>query len=307
MHPQNLGKMKILVTGANGLLGQHLVKILLETGHHVVATGKGPCRLLYKEKHAFIYYPINITDDEAVGTMMEKERPAVVVHAAAMTQVDECQLNQQLCEDINVKATAQLLLQAESISSHFIYISTDFVFDGEKGDYSEEDHLNPVNWYGFTKVQAESIVETSEIPWAIVRTCLVYGNTIFGTRSNIVSWVKQNLENGKAIKVVSDQWRTPTYVEDLARGILLIIQKKATGIFHISGKDKATPFDIAIATANLFKLDTSLIEKVNASTFSQPAKRPPKTGFNISKASGQLGYVPVSLAEGLRKMYESSQ
>lgn len=235
--------------------------------------------------------------------MIKEEKPAIIVHAAAMTQVDECQLDQDKCEEVNVRATAQLLLHAESFSSHFIYISTDFVFDGEKGDYEEGDHLNPISWYGFTKVHAEGVVETSEIPWAIVRTCLVYGNVLSGTRSNIVSWVKQNLEQGKPIKVVSDQWRTPTYVEDLAKGVLLIIQKEATGIYHISGKDKLTPYDIALATASHFKLDGSLIEKVDASTFSQPAKRPPKTGFNISKAMKELGFQPGCFTEGLNKMY----
>ncbi|MEO5681045.1 MAG: SDR family oxidoreductase [Chitinophagaceae bacterium] len=293
---------KILITGANGLLGQHLVSLLLKQGYNVIAVGKGASRLPFTGSADFTYYNVDITDDSLVQGLMEKEAPHTVVHAAAITQVDDCQLNQENCEAVNVRATAQLLLSAESICRHFIYISTDFVFDGEQGDYKEEDAMNPVSWYGFTKVQAEGIVETSEIPFAIVRTCLVYGNVLNGTRSNIINWVRSSLAAGKSIHVVNDQWRTPTYVEDLARGILLVIEKNATGAFHISGKDKLTPYEMAVQTATFCQLDTALIVKEDASSFSQPAKRPPKTGFDISKARRDLGFEPISFNEGLRKM-----
>ncbi len=295
--------MKILVTGSNGLLGQHLVKLLLQEGYNVVAVGKGENRLPFANPEKLAYYGIDITDDFLLNEVLQKETPHTIVHAAAVTQVDDCQLHQENCEAVNVRATAQLLLSAETFSKHFIYISTDFVFDGEKGDYKEEDDMNPVSWYGFTKVQAEGIVETSEIPFAIVRTCLVYGNSLSGTRSNIVNWVKKSIEEGKHIKVVNDQWRTPTYVEDLARGILLVIQKKATGTYHISGKDTLTPYDMALQTAAFCNLDSSLIEKANAANFSQPAKRPPKTGFDISKARLQLGFEPITFEEGLKQMF----
>lgn len=294
--------MKILVTGANGLLGQYLVALLLQEGYTVVALSRGANRLPYATSNQFTYYDVDMTHELPVTTILLKEQPDVVVHAAAMTQVDECQLNQAGCETINVQATAQLLVAAETTTRHFIYISTDFVFDGEQGDYKEDDHLNPVSWYGFTKVQAESMVETSDMDWAIVRTCLVYGNAPGSGRTNIISWVKQSLEAGKPIKVVNDQWRTPTYAGDLAKGILLIIQQKATGVYHISGKDKMTPYDIALQTAAHCKLDASLIEKTDAASFTQPARRPPKTGFDITKARTTLGYEPVSFATGLSTM-----
>lgn len=292
---------KILVTGANGLLGQHLVNLLLQQGYYVTATGKGESRLPFAGSDHFRYYAADITEDSLVQEIFEKEMPHTVVHTAAITQVDECQLHQENCEAVNVRATAQLLLSAEACSSHFIYVSTDFVFDGEKGDYAEEDAPNPVSWYGFTKVQAEAITSTSEIPFAIVRTCLVYGNTITGSRSNIISWVKKSLEEGKSIKVVNDQWRTPTYVEDLAKAVLLIIAKQATGTWHISGSDVLTPYEIALQTAAYCKLNASLIEKADAGNFSQPGRRPPKTNFDISKARQQLGFEPISFAEGLRR------
>ena len=298
--------MKVLITGANGLLGQHLTKLLLEKGYTVTATGKGEARMhLEGWGERYAYHTLDITDAIDVQTVMSAVQPEVVVHAAAMTQVDECELHSEQCERINVTGTSQVLVDAEVYSKHFIYVSTDFVFDGEAGNYKEEDELKPVSYYGFTKMQAEAITETSTIPWAIVRTCLVYGNTLQGTRRNIITWVKDSLEQGNAIKVVADQWRTPTYVEDLAQGIALIIEKNATGIYHISGKDLLTPYDMALQTADLFDLDKSRIEKVDAATFSQPGRRPPKTGFVIEKARKELNYEPLSFGEGLKKMFEN--
>ena len=132
-----------------------------------------------------------------------------------------------------------------------------------------------------------------------IRTVLVYGVTKDQSRSNIVLWVKKSLEEGKPIRLVNDQWRTPTLAEDLAMGCLLAAKKKATGIFHISGTEMLTPYDIAIQTANFFGLDKSLIQKTDSSEFKQPAARPPKTGFIIDKAKRELGYKPHTFAEGL--------
>ena len=295
--------MKILVTGANGLLGQHLVALLLRKGYEVVALGRGPSRLRF-DSSVYAYYNVDIATELSVHEVFSKERPEIVVHAAAMTQVDECEQNQEICERINVQGTSHVVVNAEMFARHLIYISTDFVFSGEKGNYAEEDDAGPVNWYGFTKMQAESLIETCDMPWSIVRTCLVYGNALTGTRSNIISWVKENLSAGKAINVVSDQVRTPTYVEDLAQGILLIIEKSAEGTWHIAGKDVLTPYDMAIRTADYFKLDASLMTKVDASVFSQPGRRPLKTGFDITKAREQLNYNPISFDEALVRMYQ---
>ncbi len=294
--------MKVLITGANGLLGQHMIKLLLDRNYEVVATSRGGSRLPFQPSARYTYREMDITNALETFAVMSNEKPDIVVHAAAMTQVDDCELRPQHCERVNVQGTSQVLTDAETFSSHFIYVSTDFVFDGEQGNYGEEDDTKPISLYGFTKLQAESMVQTSTIPFAIVRTCLVYGNLLQGTRSNIVSWVRENLEQGKTIKVVSDQLRTPTYVGDLAKGILLIIEKKATGIYHISGKDWLTPYDIALKTAAKFNLDAGKIVKVDASTFKQPGRRPLKTGFIIEKARKELGFEPMSFDEGLELM-----
>lgn len=294
--------MKVLITGANGLVAQHLIKLLLDRSYQVVATGKGESRLPFEPSGNYSYHEMDVANALETFAIMNLEKPDVVVHTAAMTNVDDCELRPQQCERVNVQGTSQILTDAEAFSGHFIFISTDFIFDGEQGNYKEDDDPRPVSLYGFSKLQAESMVETSSIPFAIVRTCLVYGNLLKGTRSNIVSWVRDSLQQGKTIQVVSDQLRTPTYVGDLVKGIVLIIEKKATGIYHISGKDWLTPYDIAIKTAQKFQLDAGKIVKVDASTFKQPGRRPLKTGFVIEKARNELGYEPISFDEGLSLM-----
>jgi len=299
--------MKILITGANGLLGQHLVKLLLDTtAHDIIATGKGDPRYVVQNSRLH-YYALDITDGMAVHSLFEKLLPDTIVHCAALTQADECELNPIKAWEINVTATRFIVEAAKKINAFLIFISTDFVFDGINGPYKETDTVNPVSYYGSTKVAAEKSVAESGLPYAIARTCLLYGNIFAGTRNNVISWVKENLEEVKKIKVVSDQWRTPTFVEDLAKGILLIAEKKAVGLFHISGKDFLSPYDMAMATAAYLNLDASLIEKVDASVFTQPAKRPVTTGFIIDKAKNELGYEPLSFREGMMKMYPSPQ
>ena len=295
--------MKILLTGSNGLLGQHTIKLLLETTtHEIIATSRGENRLPFTSSERYKYFSLDITDGIAVNDFILLSRPHVIIHAAAMTQPDLCEENEVECWNVNVTATRFLTDAAEKVNARFIYISTDFVFDGLHGPYKETDGPNPVNYYGSSKLAAEKSVMTSKLKWAIVRTVLVYGNILVGNRSNIISWVKENLESNHPIKVVSDQWRTPTYVEDLAKGILLVLEKNATGIYHISGEEGLSPYDMAVATADYLHLDKSLMTKVNADTFIQPARRPLRTGFIIDKAKQELGYQPISFNESLKKL-----
>lgn len=295
--------MKILITGANGLLGQHLVKLLLKAStNDVIATSKSEPRFIIQDSRVH-YYSLDITDGIAVNLLIEKLQPDTIIHCAALTQVDECEVNPIKAWEVNVTATRFLVDAAKKNNAFFIFVSTDFVFDGMHGPYKEEDTVNPVSYYGSTKVAAEKAVAESGLPFTIVRTCLLYGNILAGSRTNIIAWVKENLEQDKKIKVVSDQWRTPTYIEDLAKGILLAAEKKAVGIFNISGDDFLSPFQMAIATAEFLDLNASLIEKVDASVFTQAAKRPATTGFIIDKAKEILGFEPISFKEGLQKMF----
>lgn len=298
--------MKILITGANGLLGQHLLKLLMDTStHELIATGRGPSRIPFSDSGSYHYFPLDITYGMAVLSFIEFHQPDIIIHTAAITQVDECESDPVACWDTNVTATRFLISAAESVAARFIYISTDFVFDGLNGPYKETDLAGPINYYGSSKLTAEKAVMESGLHWCIIRTVLVYGNILVGNRNNIISWVQNSLTEGKKIKVVSDQWRTPTYVEDLAKGIALAVEKEAKGLYHISGEEMLSPYDMAMATADYLGLDKSLIEKVDASIFTQPAKRPAKTGFIIDKAKTDLGFVPLGFKEGLRRMMPS--
>ncbi len=288
--------MKILITGSNGLLGQKLVHLLLEKGESVIATSRGANRLPIGNA---VYESLDITDAQQTLAVISHHRPEVVINTAAMTNVDQCELEKEACWQLNVKAVENLIAACTAANSHLLHLSTDFIFDGTHGPLSEEEKANPISYYGESKWAAEQLLFKSNISWSIARTVLVYGLAHDMSRSNIVLWVKNSLEAGKTIQVVNDQWRTPTLAEDLAMGCYLIAKNKAKGIFNISGEEMLTPYQMAIKTAAVFGLDQQLIQETDGSKFTQVAKRPPKTGFIVNKAKRELGYQPHSFDDGL--------
>lgn len=291
---------KVLITGANGLLGQKLVfKLKEESTYQVFATGRGESRLPSEWGTGFKWESLDVTDLDEVLAIFEKIKPDFLIHTAAMTNVDECELNPEACDVQNVNAVQNLIDACEVHRTHFIHLSTDFIFSGAEGPYDEDALPDPVNYYGSSKLKSEMLVRSSNLKWAIARTVLVYGIAADMSRSNIILWVKKSLENGKSIQVVNDQWRTPTLAEDLADGCILLMEKEATGVFNISGKDMLTPYEMAILTADYFGLNKSLIQEVDSTVFTQPAKRPLKTGFIIKKAMNELGYSPKSFTDGI--------
>ena len=288
--------MRLLITGANGLLGQKLVQLLTQRGVQFLATSQGGSRI---QTPGVEYRSLDITSRTAIMEVIEEYSPTAIVNAAAMTQVDQCETDREKCWQLNVMAVAYLIEAASRVNAHLVHLSSDFIFDGISGPYREQDQPNPVNFYGQSKWAAEKLLLESKIRWSIARTILVYGSTPGSARSNIVLWVKHNLESGNPIRVVTDQVRTPTLVDDLAQGCFLILTKSKEGIYHISGEELLTPYDLAILTARHFSLDESLISKTNSEAFKQPAIRPLRTGFIIEKARKELGYQPHSFKEGL--------
>lgn len=291
--------MKILVTGSNGLLGQKLVELIARRAdHELLATARGDNRLVVQGAD-FSYQSLDVTNGDEVESVIGGFRPDVVINTAGMTNVDECETNHIGCDALNVLAVEHLVRVCSAHQIFLLHLSTDFIFDGADGPYFEDAVPNPLSYYGHSKLKGEEAVLGASCPWAIARTVLVYGIAQNMSRSNIILWVKSSLEQGKTIKVVTDQWRTPTLAEDLAIGCLLIAEQRATGIFNISGPDMLTPYEMAIATADYFGLDKSLITEADSTTFTQAAVRPPKTGFVIDKARITLGYQPHSFNDGI--------
>jgi len=294
-------KKTILITGSNGLLGQKLVDLLSkEAGVNLIATARGENRL--PNQSGYTYQTLDITDPAAVEAVFAQYEPQIVIHTAAMTNVDTCESDLSGCDALNVKAVEYIVAACGKHQSFLCHLSTDFIFDGEAGPYDEDAVPNPISVYGESKLKAEQIIQASSIRWAIARTVLVFGIVPDMSRTNIILWVKKSLEEGKQINVVTDQFRTPTLAEDLAIGCWLIAQKEAEGIFNISGEELLTPYEMAIKTAEFYHLNKELIKPADSSTFSQPARRPPRTGFILTKAKTVLGYKPRTFNEGIALM-----
>ncbi|MES2417004.1 MAG: SDR family oxidoreductase [Bacteroidota bacterium] len=288
----------ILVTGSNGLLGQKITeKILREGGVKLVATSKGENRFPIKEGYS--YAPMDILNGNEVKSVIEHYKPDVIIHTAAMTNVDTCEDQKELAYQLNVEAVKTLIALCEEHHIRLIQLSTDFIFDGANGPYNELAMPNPLSYYGQTKLMAEEAIKSSNSQWAILRTIIVYGIVSDMSRSNIVLWAKGALEKGQPLNIVNDQWRMPTLAEDLADGCLLAVMHNAQGIYHISGKDLMSIAELVARVADFWQLDKSLIKEISAATLNQAAKRPARTGFILDKAMTELNYHPHSFEEGL--------
>ncbi len=289
---------KVLITGSNGLLGQKLINLYTTRDDvELIATSRGENRHPIKE--GYTYESMDVTDEEDVLHIIKKYRPSTIIHTAAMTNVDTCEEDKMGAETMNVDAVLYIVNAANKVDAHLIHLSTDFIFNGEAGPYAEDAEADPLSYYGETKLAAENIIKNQSKKWSIARTILVYGIVHDMSRSNIVLWAKGALEKGQPINVVNDQVRSPTLAEDLAMGCRLIEQKEAEGIFNISGKDQMNIVEIVERVADYFKLDKSIITQVSSDTLNQTAKRPPITGFDLTKSREVLGYDPHSFEEGI--------
>ncbi|MES2629042.1 MAG: NAD(P)-dependent oxidoreductase [Bacteroidota bacterium] len=291
--------MRIFITGANGLLGQKIVeKVVADRQHQLLATSKGENRNAVL--NGYDYQSVDISNREEVLAAISGFKPEVIINTAAMTNVDQCEQDREGCQLANVTSVEYLIEAARSTNAHLIHLSTDFVFDGENGPYKEEDTAAPLSFYGNSKLLSEQLVEQSGLEkWSVARTIIVYGTGNRLSRGNIVFWVKEMLEEGKEITIVDDQFRAPTFAEDLAEGCLLIAEKGVNGIFHLSGPETLSIYELATRVARFYNLNADLIKPVQTGMFTQPAKRPLKTGFDISKARRVLGYAPKTLEESL--------
>lgn len=293
-----MDKKRILITGSNGLLGQKLIDVYLEKpDREIIATGLGPCR--HPLKGQFRYLELDIRSESMVDEIFNAVKPDALIHTAAMTNVDACETDRENCDKLNVDAVRYLSEACKRHGTHMVHISTDFIFNGTHGPLDEEETPAPLSYYGWSKLKGEQHVMAICPSWAILRTVLVFGVVSDMSRSNIVLWAKGALEKGQEMKVVDDQFRTPTLAEDLAMGCFLAEDKHAQGIYNISGKDFMSIYELVERVARFFGLSVSGLKKSDSGSLNQPAKRPPVTGFIIDKARRELGYEPHSFEEGL--------
>jgi dTDP-4-dehydrorhamnose reductase len=290
--------MKILITGSNGLLGQKIVRQALKKGTTFLATSKGDNR--NPDCPSEKYQSLDICDATEIENVFSDFEPTHIIHTAAITNVDACELNPEECELVNVTATRYLFEAAQKINAHFQLLSTDFIFDGEKGNYKETDEPNPLSVYAKSKVDAETILLNSDYKnHSILRTIIVYGIGNNLSRNNIICWAKEALSKGQQMNIIDDQFRAPTWADDLAWACLRVCELDKTGIYHISGPETLSIYTIVERVANFYKLSTKSLIKTDSSTLNQPAKRPPRTGFDLTKSRNELGYNPKTLEETL--------
>lgn len=273
--------MRILLTGSNGLLGQKLIQTFSTETCDLIGCDLAPESFVKNISHE--YFTLDLTERKSVSEKIRSINPDVIIHTAAMTGVDACELNKEKCWQINVTATDQVVRAAEKVKSRFIFISSDYVFDGEKGPYNEQDNPNPINYYGRSKLAAENLVRGSTATWTIVRTVVLYG-VGFNIKSSFVTWLLEELRAGRSVYIVDDQWSNTTLVDDLAKGIERIVLLEKDGLYHIGGSEFMTRFEFARRIAKFFNLDKNLVQPVSTEELRQPAQRPLRSGLEIEKA-----------------------
>jgi len=294
--------MNILILGANGFTGRRILNDLSRTETNNIIGSSLREDILPGEKHSFIQ--ADIRDEKQVHALFDSVRPEVVINTSALSVPDYCETHREEAWEMNARAVERIARYCETYRSRLIHLSTDFVFDGESHPlYTEENKPNPVNYYGVTKLAGEDKVKQYCRNYAIVRVVVVYGKALPGQHGNIIQLVANKIGNGEKIRVVSDQWRTPTFVGDVSTGVELLIQNPINGIFHICGSECYSISEMAYKVADYLKLDDSLIEPVSTKEMNEATPRPQHSGLCNTKARKILGFHPLTLDEGLKEMF----
>ena len=287
--------MKLLITGASGLYGSKLAQMALAKNIEVYSSDIQGLSVYGS------FVKLDISGKEQVEEAFKTIKPDVVVHAATLTDVDKCETNKELAWKVNVEGTKNIVEAAKSAGSFLIYISTDYVFSGEKGNYKETDKPDPINYYGLTKLKAEEIVQTQK-EYFIGRPSVIYGSTPAAGKVNFALWLIETLGKGERVKIVTDQWNTPTLNTNLAEMTLEVIERRLTGVYHTCGATRVSRLEFAEQIAEAFGLDKSLIDKVLSSQFTWPAKRPMDSSLDTSKAQKTLQHKPLDMSKALKQL-----
>ena len=288
---------RIMICGSNGLLGQRLALLLSsQTDYEVLNTSRN--RSFAFDHRLFDYTQLDVTQKSDVKSLVSSFHPTVIINAAAAADVDWCELHREEAWKINVVGVENLVEAARKVGARLVHISTDYVFDGAHGPYSEEDKPNPISYYGKSKLASENAVRSGAISYTILRSIVLYGYGI-GVRDCYPLWVYRNLSKGNSIRCSGDQISNPTHINDLAYAVIRSFERNRDGIYNISGSERASRYEYALKTADVFSLDPGLISKVTSAELKQVAHRPLVTGFITLKAQTELGVSPMDLTQGL--------
>jgi dTDP-4-dehydrorhamnose reductase len=288
---------RILIVGSNGLLGQKITTLFSCSKSFEILNTSAENKIFLNGKN-YQYKVLDITKRSSVMRLVDEFQPEVIINTAAITNVDLCETERELAWKVNVAGVENLVHAARMVGAKVIHFSTDYVFDGKSGPYIESDRVNPMSYYGRTKLASENVLRTSEIPHTIIRTMILYGlaNQV---KDNFALWLANNLGANKQVRVVDDQIGNPTLVDDLAFAVLKIVEFNKNGLYHIAGNDLVSRYEFAVALAKKFKFDKSLIIPIKTAILKQPAPRPMKSGFIILKAETELSIKMSGVDQGL--------
>ena len=295
MSEQNLIKKRILIVGSNGMLGQSLTTYFMFNKEIELKCAS------FEEASYYTgvdYSPIDIASSKSVKSVVKDFCPDFIINAAAYTNVDGCETERELSWLINVTGVENLVKYGKSCNAHLIHISSDYIFDGKNGPYSEDEIPNPISHYGKEKLAAENAVIAGRIKHTIVRTNVLYGATQFG-RPDFVKWVYNSLSEKQNIRIVKDQINNPTYIDDLSNAISKIIELGKEGVYNVGGAELLSRLEFTYKIADFFNLDKSLITPIETSELNQPAPRPLNSGLINMKAETELNYRPHSIDKTL--------
>lgn len=287
---------KILVTGANGLLGQKTTEIFRnESAHELILTDLHDNAF---DSKGFDYFPMDITKKDEVKDAVKKYLPDIIINTAAYTNVDGCETDRELSWRVNVDAVKHFIIASRINSSKVIHISTDYVFDGKSGNYSESSKPNPLSYYGKSKLASENALITSGIDSVILRTMIIYG-TGMNLRPNFAVWLINMLAEKNGVTIVDDQFGMPTMVDDLGWALVKMVDLNKSGLYHICGSDYLSRYEFALKLAEVFELNENLIKPIKSSELNQSAERPMNSSFILLKAETDLDIKTLNVTEGL--------